>query len=152
MPKKSKGDAQKLIDRILDFPYRKLFGVRGQITIGTIVVFVFIIKFFSGIDTVMLDAKTCKVSIWDTPYLLFHKERILKNTASNLREKFLENQRIARHIDDGINPFKSATDGNIKRARKINPNKFVWKTMVQRVRKENLSIIRCLGKLKNYRF
>ena len=75
MPKKSKGDAQKLIDRILDFPYRKLFGVRGQITIGTIVVFVFIIKFFSGIDTVMLDAKTCKVSIWDTPYLLFHKER-----------------------------------------------------------------------------
>ena len=35
---------------------------------------------------------------------------------------------------------------------KINPNKFVWKTMVQRVRKENLSIIRCLGKLKNYKF
>ena len=80
MPQKSKGDAQKLIDRILDFPYRKLFGVRGQIIIGTIVVFVFLIKFFSGIDTVMLDAKTCKVSLWDTPYLLFHKERILKNT------------------------------------------------------------------------
>ena len=78
MHQKSKGDAKKLIDRILDFPYRKLFGVRGQITIGTIVVLVLIVKFFSGINTVMLDAKTCSVSFWDTPYLLFHKEQILK--------------------------------------------------------------------------
>ena len=152
MPQKSKGDAPKLIDRILDFPYRKLFGVRGQITIGTIVVLVLIVKFFSGINSFMLDEKTCSVSFWEKPYLLFHKDKILKNTASNLRQKFLENQRIARHIDDGINPFASTTDGNIKRARRINPNKFVWKTMVQRVRKENLSIIRCLGKLKNYKF
>ena len=152
MSRERKGDAPRLIDRILDFPYRKLFGIRGQITIGTILVLALVIKFFSGISTVALDFKPCKLSLWDTPYLLFHKERILKNTASSLREKFLENQRIVRHINDGINPYESSTDGNIKRARKINRKKFFWKTAVERTRKENLSIIRCLGKLKNYKF
>ena len=56
------------------------------------------------------------------------------------------------YIADGINPYESSTDGNIKRARKINRKKFFWKTAVERTRKENLSIIRCLGKLKNYKF
>ena len=87
MHQKSKGDAKKLIDRILDFPYRKLFGIRGQITIGTIIVLVLIVKFFSGIHTVMLDTKTCKVSFWDTPYLLFHKEKILKKYCLKLARK-----------------------------------------------------------------
>ena len=111
MSRERKGDAPRLIDRILDFPYRKLFGIRGQITIGTILVLALVIKFFSGISTVSLDFKTCKLSLWDAPYLLFHKERILKNTASSLREKFLENQRIVRHINDGINPYDLVQTG-----------------------------------------
>ena len=141
-----------MIDRILDFPYRKLFGVRGQLVIFSTILIVLIIKFIAGINSVALDPKSCRLSTIDSPYLLFHKEHILKNTSTLLRTSLIENQRILRHIADGINPFESSTDGNVKRARKINRKKFLWRTMVKRLRKDNLSIIRCQGKLKTYKF
>ena len=141
-----------MIDHILDFPYRKLFGVRGLLIIFSIIIFIFIVKLIVGIGTVTLNPKDCKLSVWDTPYLVFHQDRILKNTSSSLRNALMENQRVLRHIDDGINPFQSSTDGNIKRGRKINNKKFLWTTMVKNKRRENLSIIKCLGKLRTYKF
>ncbi|MBH68865.1 MAG: hypothetical protein CMM58_10975 [Rhodospirillaceae bacterium] len=142
----------KIVDKILDFPYRKLFGLRGQLAIFSAILIILIIKFIAGINTVALEPKSCKLSVVDSAYLIFHKENILKNSSTLFRTSLMENQRILRHIDDGINPFKSSTDGNVKRARKINRNKFLWRNMVKRLRKENLSIIRCLGKLRTYKF
>ena len=63
-----------------------------------------------------------------------------------------KNQIMLRQINDGINPFESSTDGNVKRARKINRDKFFWKTMGKRLVKENQAIIKCLGKLPRYKF
>jgi hypothetical protein len=63
-----------------------------------------------------------------------------------------ENQIMLRHINDGINPFESATDGNVRRSRKINRDKFMWKTMAKRLVRENKAIIKCLGKLPRYKF
>lgn len=152
MASNHKKKMSKIIDYLLDFPYRKLFGVWGILVISLAVIVIFIIKFIIGIDSVAINPKNCKLSVWDSPYLVFHQDRILKNTSSSLRNALMENQRILRHIDDGVNPFKSSTDGNITRARKINNKKFVWTNMIKNKRRENLSIIKCLGKLRAYKF
>ena len=109
-------------------------------------------EFFLGIETVRLDPKTCELSNWDIAYLLFHKKTILKNTSTSFQKSMRKNQIMLRQINDGINPFESSTDGNVKRARKINRDKFFWKTMGKRLVKENQAIIKCLGKLPRYKF
>ena len=152
MAVKPKTDKPKLLDKMLELPYRKLFGRTGKIVIASSLVIFLITKFFLGIETVRLDPKTCKLSNWDIAYLLFHKKTILKNTSTSFQKAMRKNQIMLRQINDGINPFESSTDGNVKRARKINRDKFFWKTMGKRLVKENQAIIKCLGKLPRYKF
>ena len=152
MPVKPNKDKPKLIDLILEFQYGKLFGRMGILVITVAIVMFLTIKFLMGINTVALDPKTCKISNWDVAYLVFHKQQILRNTSLLFQNSLRENQAVLRHINDGINPFKSSTDGNITRARKIKKSKFMWKSMAKRLTKENLAIIRCLAKLPKYKF
>ena len=149
---KPKTDKPKLLDKILEFPYRKLYGRTGKIVIASSLLIFLGSKFFLGIETVRLDPKTCKLSNWDMAYLLFHKKKILSNTSKSFQKSMRENQIMLRHINDGINPFESSTDGNVRRARKINRDKFFWKTMGKRLVRENQAIIKCLGKLPRYKF
>ena len=102
---KPKTDKPKLLDKILEFPYRKLFGRTGKIVIVSSLVIFLGIKFFLGIATVRLDPKTCKLSNWDVAYLLFHKKKILSNTSKSFQKSMRENQIMLRHINDGINPL-----------------------------------------------
>ena len=104
MAVKSKTDKPKLLDKILELPYRKLFGRTGKIVIASSLVIFLITKFFLGIETVRLDPKTCKLSNWDIAYLLFHKKTILKNTSTSFQKSMRKNQIMLRQINDGINP------------------------------------------------
>jgi hypothetical protein len=142
----------KLIDLILEFQYGKLFGQAGIVVITVSIIIFLIVKFLVGINTVILNPKTCKISNWDVAYLIFHKQQILRNTSLVFQSSLRENQVVLRHINDGVNPFKSSTDGNITRARKIKKSKFMWKSMAKRLTKENLAIIKCLAKLPKYKF
>ena len=72
MAVKPKTDKPKLLDKILELPFRKLFGRTGKIVIASSLVIFLITKFIIGIETVRLDPKTCKLSIWYIAYLLFH--------------------------------------------------------------------------------
>ncbi|MBT4354108.1 MAG: hypothetical protein HOD13_06050 [Rhodospirillaceae bacterium] len=150
--KPKKNGTPKLLELVLEFPYRKLFGRTGKIIIASSIVIFLITNFFLGIDTVRLDPKTCKLSHWDIPYLMFHKKQILRNSSISFQKSMRENQVTLRHINDGINPFKSKKDGNVTRARKINRDKFMWKSMGRRLVRENQEIIKCLGKLPRYKF
>ena len=152
MAVKPKTDKPTLIDRILELPYKKLFGRTGKIVIASSLVIFLGAKFFLGIETVRLDPQTCKVSNWDIAYLLFHKKKILKNTSTSFQKSMRKNQIMLRQINDGINPFESSTDGNVRGARKINRDKFFWKTMGKRLVRENQAIIKCLGQLPRYKF
>ena len=145
--KPKKNGTPKLLELVLEFPYRKLFGRSGKIIIASSIVI-----FLITIDTVRLDPKTCKLSYWDIPYLMFHKKQILRNSSISFQKSMRENQITLRHINDGINPFKSKKDGNVTRARKINRDKFMWKSMGRRLVRENQEIIKCLGKLPRYKF
>jgi len=149
---KPKTDKPTLLDKILEFPYKKLFGRTGKIVIASSLVIFLGAKFFLGIETVRLDPQTCKLSNWDIAYLLFHKKKILKNTSTSFQKSMRKNQIMLRQINSGINPFESSTDGNVRGARKINRDKFFWKTMGKRLVRENQAIIKCLGQLPRYKF
>tara|TARA_B100000459_G_C8564257_1_gene195469 strand:+ start:90 stop:548 length:459 start_codon:yes stop_codon:yes gene_type:complete len=149
---KPKTDKPTLLDKILEFPYKKLFGRTGKIVIASSLVIFLGAKFFLGIETVRLDPQTCKLSNWDIAYLLFHKKKILQNTSTSFQKSMRKNQIMLRQINSGINPFESSTDGNVRGARKINRDKFFWKTMGKRLVRENQAIIKCLGQLPRYKF
>lgn len=142
----------KLIDKILDYPYGKLFGLRGQLVIGSVIIVVLVIRFFTGISTVTLDPLTCKLAWADEVYELFHKQRILLNTRYELNRLLAEKQTALRQINDGRSPFSSPSDGNVVRAKKINKDKFFWRSYANNLRKENTAIIKCMGRLPTYRF
>ena len=55
MAVKPKTDKPTLLDKALEFPYRKLFGRTGKIVIASSLVIFLSTKFFLGIDTVRLD-------------------------------------------------------------------------------------------------
>ena len=134
-----------MIDRILDYPYRRLFGLRGQLVIGSVILLALVTKFFTGIDSVTLDPMSCALSGFDHVYKPFHKDRILANTRVALSKLMVEKQTILRQVNDGRNPFPSVTDGNIVRARKIDKNKFFWRSYIANLKKENLAIVKCLS-------
>ena len=142
----------QLIDRILDYPYRKLFGLKGQLVIASVIVVVLVIKFITGIYTVTLNPVTCELAWFNSAYKLFHKERILTNTRVELNKLLIEKQTMLRDINDGRNPFHSTSDGNVYRARKINKNKFFWKSHVANLKKQSGAIGKCQNRLRNYRF
>ena len=142
----------KLIDRILNYPYRKLFGLKGQLVIASVIVIVLVIKFITGIYTVTLNPISCELAWLDSVYKLFHKERILTNTGVELNKLLIEKQTMLRDINDGRNPFHSTSDGNVYRARKINKNKFFWKSHAANLKKQSGAISKCISRLRNYRF
>lgn len=142
----------ELIDRILEFQYRKLFGLKGQMIIASVVVFGLIVKFVVGIGSVSLDPLTCELAWYDGVYKLLHKERILTNTRRDLSKLLVEKLTIARRINAGRNPFPSVTDGNVVGGRKINKDKFFWRAYIANLNKERTAISKCLGRLPYYRF
>jgi hypothetical protein len=140
----------KLIDRILDYPYGKLFGLKGQLVIALVVVIGLTLKFVLGINTVALDPLTCELAWSDGVYKVFHKENILANTRRDLNKLMTEKQTLIYQVNSGRNPYASSTDGNVRNSRKINKNKFFWKSFLANLKKERLAIGGCLRKLPNY--
>ncbi len=141
-----------LMNRLIDFPYQKLFGRRGQIIIASIFFLFLIVKFVTGLNSVSLQPESCKLSFIDLPYALFHQDRIISNTRISFQTKLIQNQTKLRQINDGRSPFRSVTDGNTVRARKINTDKFVWRALRTTLKNENHALAKCLGRLSNYQF
>lgn len=142
----------KLIDRILDYPYARLFGWKGQLVIASVVLIGLAVKFVVGINTVTLDPMSCQLAWSDGVYKLFHKERILANTRNELNALMREKQTLIYQVNSGRNPYASSTDGNVVNSRKINKNKFFWKSFLENLKKERLAIGNCLRQLPNYKF
>jgi hypothetical protein len=142
----------KLIDRILDYPYGRLFGLKGQLVIALVILIGLAVKFVVGINTVSLDPMTCQLAWSDGVYKIFHKDQILVNTRRELNKLMTEKQTLIYQVNSGRNPYESTTDGNVRNARKINKNKFFWKSFLANLKKERLAVGNCLGKLPNYKF
>jgi len=145
-------DKPKVIDRILDFPYRKLFGLSGQLTIASFVLVILVVKFVTGINTVTLDPMTCELAWVDTVYKPFHKQRILANTQSELTKLMAEKQTALWQINAGRNPFPSTGNGNVAGAKRINKDKFFWRSYAVNLEKERVAISTCLRRLPTYSF
>jgi hypothetical protein len=142
----------KLIDRILDYPYERMFGLKGRLVIAAVIFIGVAVKLVVGINTVTLDPMTCELAGIDSVYKIFHKDRILANTRRDLNKLMTEKQTLIYQVNSGRNPYESSTDGNVRNARKINKNKFFWKSFLANLKKERLAIGSCLGKLSNYDF
>lgn len=151
-PQRRRRDAPKLIDRILDFPYRKLFGLTGQLVIASVVLIGLVVKFIVGINTVTLDPLTCELAWVDSVYKPFHKQRILANTRRELSRLLAEKQTALWQINDGRNPFPSTNSGNVAGAKRINKDKFFWRSYAANLKKEHLAISNCLRRLPTYTF
>jgi hypothetical protein len=141
-----------LIDRILDYPYGKWFGWQGRLVIAAAVLTGLVVKFVVGIHTVTLDPMTCELAWTDGVYKVFHRERILSNTHRELNDLMRENQTLIYQIESGRNPYASASDGNVLNARKINQDKFFWKSFLANLKKERLAYSACLRRLPTYDF
>ena len=135
----------KLIDRILDYPYGRLFGWKGQLVIALVVLIGLSVKFVVGINTVALDPMTCKLAWSDGVYKIFHQDRILANTRRDLNVLMREKQTLIYQVNSGRNPYASSTDGNVVNSRKINKNKFFWKSFLANTKKERLAIGNCFA-------
>lgn len=145
--------APALIDRILDFPYRRLFGPRGQLVIATVVVLLLAVKFITGVQSVTLDPLTCELAWADRVYKPFHQQRILANTRRELSDLLAEKQKAMWAIQAGRNPFPAAADGNVAGGqRRINKDKFFWRSYAANLEKERAAISACLRRLPTYRF
>ena len=151
-PRRRRREEPKLIDRILDYPYARLFGWKGQVVIASVVLIGLGVKFVVGINTVTLDPMSCRLAWSDGVYKMFHKEQILANTRRELNALMREKQTLIYQVNSGRNPYASSTDGNVLNARKINKDKFFWKSFLENLKKERLAIGNCLGKLPNYKF
>jgi hypothetical protein len=141
-----------LTNRILDYPYGRLFGWKGRLVIASVVLIGLAVKFVVGINTVTLDPMSCKLAWSDGVYKIFHKERILANTRRDLNALMREKQTLIYQVNSGRNPYASSTDGNVVNARKINKDKFFWKSFLENLKKERLAIGNCLRQLPNYKF
>lgn len=142
----------KMIDRILDYPYGRLFGWKGQLVIVSVILIGLVAKFVVGINTVALDPMTCQLAWIDGVYKIIHKDRILANTRRDLNKLMTEKQTLIYQVNSGRNPYASSTDGNIRNARKINKNKFFWKSFLANLKKERLAVGNCLRQLPTYKF
>jgi hypothetical protein len=151
-PRARRRPEPKMIDRILDYPYGNLFGWKGQIVIASVILIGLVVKFVVGINTVALDPMTCELAWSDGVYKIAHKDRILVNTRRDLNKLMTEKQTLIYQVNSGRNPYASATDGNVRNSRKINKNKFFWKSFLANLKKERLAIGNCLRKLPNYNF
>lgn len=136
----------------MDYPYARLFGWKGQLVIASVVLIGLAVKFVVGINTVTLDPMSCQLAWSDGVYKLFHKERILANTRHELNALMREKQTLIYQVNSGRNPYASSTDGNVVNSRKINKNKFFWKSFLKNLKKERLAIGNCLRQLPNYKF
>lgn len=136
----------------MDYPYARLFGWKGQLVIASVVLIGLAVKFVVGINTVTLDPMSCQLAWSDGVYKLFHKERILANTRHELNALMREKQTLIYQVNSGRNPYASSTDGNVVNSRKINKNKFFWKSFLENLKKERLAIGNCLRQLPNYKF
>ncbi|MDA0340329.1 MAG: hypothetical protein O3B74_01880 [Proteobacteria bacterium] len=141
-----------MTDRILDYPYGKLFGWVGQLVIASVVLVGLVVKFITGIDSVALDMRTCELAWYDGVYKPFHKDRILANTRRDLNKLMVEKQTMLYQINLGRNPYASSTDGNVVGGRKINKDKFFWKASAENLKKDRLAIGNCLRRLPAYDF
>ncbi len=144
--------APTLIDRILDYPYAKWFGWQGRLVISGVILTGLVVKFIVGIHTVTLDPLSCELAWSDSVYKIFHKDRILANTNEKLNDLMRDNQTLIYQIESGRNPYASSTDGNVMNARKINQDKFFWKSFLANLKKERLAYSAYLRRLPNYEF
>ncbi len=142
----------KLIDRIVDYPYRRLFGVKGCTVIALVVLATVAIRYVVGIATVTLDPATCELAWTDAPYKLAHKERILENTRREFSRIVAEKQTALWAIQAGRDPFPSKGDSNVARIKRIDQDKFFWRAYAQNLQTEIAAMSDCLRRLPGYRF
>lgn len=142
----------RLIDRIVDYPYRRLFGVKGCTIIALVVLAAVAVRYVAGIATVSLDPATCRLAWTDTPYVPFFKERILENTRREFGRLLAEKQKTLWDIQAGRDPFPSKTAGNVAGIRRIDNDKFFWRAYAQNLETEIAAISDCLRRLPGYRF
>lgn len=142
----------RLIDRIVDYPYRRLFGIKGCTVIAMLVLTVVAVRYAVGIATVTLQPMTCDLAWTDAPYKPFFKERILENTRRELGRMTGEKQKVLWAIQAGRDPFPSKSDGNVARIKRIDNSKFFWRAYAQNLEKELAAMSACLHRLGTYRF
>lgn len=140
-------DRPKLIDRILDYPYRRLFGLKGKLVITAIVLIGLVAKFVAGINTVTVDPMTCELSWADEIYRVTHKQRVVANSQRDLSRMIGEKQTVLWAIQAGRDPFPSEAGGNVARIQRIDKDKFFWRSYAGNLEKEILAISACLQRL-----
>jgi len=141
-----------LIDRILNFPYRRLFGTRGRLVIAAVVLTVLGGRFVTGIGSVTLDPATCRLAWADNVYRLFHQDRILANTQRELTRLLAEKQTALWAVNAGRDPFPSKGEGNVATVKRIDNSKFFWRAYAANLEKDRVAIGDCLRRLPGYRF
>ena len=141
-----------LVDRIFDYPYRRLFGVKGCAVIVLVVLMATATRYAVGVGTVMLDPMTCELAWTDVPYKPFVKHRILDNTRRELSRLTAEKQKVLWAIQAGRDPFPSKSGGNVARIKRIDNDKFFWRSYAQNLEKELGAMSTCLHRLGTYRF
>ena len=142
----------RLIDRIVDYPYRRLFGVKGCTVIALVVLAAVATRYVTGIATVTLDPMTCELAWTDAPYKLFHKQQVLDNTRRALGPMIAEKQTALWAIRAGRDPFPSKGSGNVATVKRIDKDKFFWRSYAENLEKQRLAISDCLRRLDGYRF
>lgn len=142
----------RLVDRIFDYPYRRLFGVKGCTVIALVVLGAVATRYALGAATVSLAPASCELAWTDAPYKLFMKQRILDNTRRELGRLTAEKQTVLWAIQAGRDPFPSKGDGNVMRIKRIDNDKFFWRTYAQNLEKELAAMNACLRRLDTYRF
>ena len=142
----------RLIDRIVDYPYRRLFGVTGCTVIVLAILAVTAVRYAVGVSTVTLDPRTCELAWTDAPYKLFHQQGILENTRRELGRLTAEKQKVLWDIQAGRDPFPSKGDGNVARIKRIDNDKFFWRAYAQNLEKDLAAMGECLRRLPTYRF
>lgn len=140
------------IDRILDYNYAKWFGLKGQLVIATMVVVYLIVNFFAGISTVTLDPLTCELAWSDKVYTFVHKENIRANTKREINRLIAKKLKAQQRIRAGKSPYPSKQTGNVVSTRKINRDKFFWRSFAKTLVKEQKLLSECSARLPRYQF
>jgi|OM-RGC.v1.021554069 hypothetical protein len=140
-------DRPKLIDRILDYPYSRLFGLKGKLVIVAIVLIGLVVKFVTGINTVTVDPTTCELGWADEIYRVTHKQRVVANSQRELGRLTGEKQTVLWAIQAGRDPFPSKAGGNVARIQRIDKDKFFWRSYAGNLEKDLAAISACLQRL-----
>ena len=101
------------------------------------------VKFVTGIATVTLDPMTCALAWSDTIYRYTHEERVVANTRRELNRLTGEKQTILWQIQSGRDPFPSKSDGNVARVKRIDKDKFFWRSYAANLEKQLQAIEEC---------